>query len=55
MRILSISHVAIRATTATAILTFLDGYPRVGVSLIKEGSVWKIDKVKDESGDGLVK
>lgn len=29
------------------IVTFLDGYPRVGVSLIREGSVWTINRVKD--------
>jgi hypothetical protein len=44
---LSVSKVVIKGATATAIVTFLDGYPKVKVSLILEGGVWKIDKVKD--------
>jgi hypothetical protein len=28
---------------------------KLKVSLIQEGGVWKIDKVKNESGTGLVK
>jgi Protein of unknown function (DUF3828) len=46
---ISVSNVAIRGATATAIVTFDDGYPRVKVSLTKEGGVWKIDNVKDAS------
>ena len=42
-----VSKVAIKGTTATAIVTFFDGYPKVKVSLIKEGSVWKINNVKN--------
>jgi hypothetical protein len=51
----SVSKVALKANTATAIVTFLDGYPKVKVSLTKEGGLWKIDKVKDARGDGVVK
>ena len=52
---ISISNVAVRGATATAIVTFDDGYPKVNVSLLKEGGVWKIDNVKDGSGAGSVK
>ena len=52
---ISISNVAIKGATATAIVTFDDGYPKVKVSLKQEGGVWKIDNVKDGSGVGLVK
>ncbi len=45
---ISISKVAVRGSTATAIVTFFKGYPRVGVSLIKEGSTWKINKVTEK-------
>ncbi len=47
LKSIAVSKVALKATTATAIVTFLDGYPKVKVSLILEGGVWKIDKVKD--------
>jgi hypothetical protein len=50
MKSISVSKVALKATAATAIVTFLDGYPKVKVSLVEEGSVWKIDGVKDGSG-----
>ena len=52
---ISISNVAVRGATATAVVAFDDGYPKVKVSLVKEGGVWKIDDVKDGSGVGLVK
>lgn len=55
LKSISVSKVALKATAATAIVTFLDGYPKVKVSLILEGGVWKIDKVKDGRGDGVVK
>jgi hypothetical protein len=51
---ISVSKVVIKGTTATANVTF-DQADMVRVSLIKEGGVWKIDKVKNQSGDGLVK
>ncbi len=50
LKSISVSKVAIKGTTATAIVTFFDGYPKVKVSLILEGGVWKIDKVKDARG-----
>ena len=46
-RNISISNVAVKGATATAVVTFDDGYPKVKVSLMKEGGVWKIDDVKD--------
>src|SRR5712692_2521771 len=49
LKSISVSKVALKGSTATAIVTFLDGYPKVKVSLILEGGVWKIDKVKDAS------
>ena len=52
---ISISNVAVKGTTASAIVTFDDGYPRVKVSLMQQAGVWKIDNVKDGSGVGLVK
>jgi Protein of unknown function (DUF3828) len=53
-RNISVSNVAVRGATATAIVTFDDGYPKVKVSLSKEGGVWKIDNVEDESSAALV-
>ena len=50
LKSISVSKVTIKGTTATAIVTFFDGYPKVKVSLILEGGVWKIDKVKDARG-----
>jgi len=44
---MSVSDVSIKGTTATAIVTFLDGYPKVKVTLITEGNIWKIDRVKN--------
>jgi hypothetical protein len=55
LKSISVSKVAPKATTATAVVTFLDGYPKVKVSLVEEGGVWKIDDVKDGSGTGLAK
>ena len=53
---ISVSNVAVKGTTATAIVSFYRGDDRgVKVSLRQEGGVWKIDKVNDRSGDGLVK
>jgi hypothetical protein len=49
---ISVSKVAVKGATATAIVTFGN---TVKVSLIQEGGVWKIDKVKNERGVGLVK
>src|SRR5207237_6968337 len=47
---ISISNVSVKGTAASAVVTFDGGYPRVKVSLLKEGGVWKIDNVKDGSG-----
>lgn len=55
---IAVSKVVIKGTTATANVGSVNsdyGMRMVKVSLIKEGGVWKIDKVKDESGEGLVK
>lgn len=53
---ISVSKVAVNGTTATAIVSFYRGDDRgVKVSLVQEGGVWKIGKVNDESGAGLVK
>ena len=46
LKSITVSKVAIKATTATAIVTFLDAYPKVKINLILEGGVWKIDNVK---------
>jgi Protein of unknown function (DUF3828) len=46
---ISISNVSVKGTTATAVVTFDDGYPKVKVSLLQEGVAWKIDNVKDAS------
>jgi hypothetical protein len=48
-----VSKVVIKGTTATANIS-LGGWG-LKVSLIQEGGGWKIDKVKNESGAGLVK
>ena len=43
------SEVRINGTTATAIVNFdaETHYPRLSVTLIKEGSLWKINKVRN--------
>jgi len=52
----SVSTVAVNGTTAAAIVRFYRGDDRgVKVSLVQEGGAWKIDKVNDERGAGLVK
>lgn len=51
---IAVSKVVIKGTTATA-MVMGDEMEMVKVSLIQEGGVWKIDKVKNERGDGLVK
>ncbi len=51
---ISVSKVVIKGATATAIVRF-DQAGMVKVSLVQEGGVWKIDKVKNDRGDGLVK
>ncbi|SRR6266496_4609091 len=45
LKSISVSQVSVKGTTATAIVIFLDGYPRVRVSLIKEAGNWKINRV----------
>lgn len=49
---ISVSKVVIKGTRATAVVTLPDV---LMVSLVQEGGVWKIDKVKNKSGDGVVK
>lgn len=44
---MSISDFNITGTTATAIVTFLDGYPKVRVTMVTDGTGWKIDRVKN--------
>lgn len=44
-----ISHVALKGSAATAVVTFDDGYPKVRVNLRQEADAWKIDNVKDVS------
>ena len=44
---MTVSKVIIKRATATAIVTFLEGYPKVKVSLVIEGKVWKINHVTD--------
>ncbi len=44
-----VSNVAVKGATATAIVTFDQGYPKVRVGLIQEGGAWKIDNVKNAS------
>lgn len=50
---IAVSKVAINGTAATATVTLNQG--EMMVSLIKEAGAWKIDKVKNESGEGLMK
>ena len=40
-----VSKVAIKGTTATAMVTFFDGYPKVRVTLMQEAGAWKINRV----------
>jgi hypothetical protein len=49
---IAVSKVVIKGTRATAVVTLPDV---LMVSLVQEGGVWKIDKVKNDRGDGLVK
>ena len=49
---IAVSKVVIKGTTATAVVTLPDV---LMVSLVHEGGVWKIDKVKNDRGVGLVK
>ena len=42
-----VSHVAVKGTTATAVVTLDDGHPKVKINLRQEGDAWKIDNVKD--------
>jgi Protein of unknown function (DUF3828) len=51
---ISVSKVVIKGIRATAVVTF-DQVGVVMVSLVQEGGVWKIEKVKNDRGDGLVK
>ena len=46
LKSMSVSKVAVKGSTATGIVSFGE-YPRVKVSLIQEGGVWKINNVKD--------
>jgi hypothetical protein len=43
----TVSKPAVKGTTATAIVTFPQGYPRVKITLKKEGGAWKIYQVED--------
>jgi hypothetical protein len=53
---ISVSKVVVKGTTATANVSFYRRDDRgVQVSLVLEAGVWKIDKVNDRSGAGLVK
>lgn len=53
---IAVSKVVIKGTTATANVSFYRGDDRgVKVSLVQEAGAWKIDKVNDRSGAGLVK
>jgi hypothetical protein len=53
---IAVSKVAVKGLTATAIVSFYRGDDRgVKVSLVQEAGVWKIDKVNDKNGVGLVK
>lgn len=47
LKSMSVTKVVVRGSTATAIVIFLDGYPKVKVTLIKEGGVWKINNVRN--------
>ena len=51
---IAVSKVVIKGPGATAVVT-LDQADVLMVSLIQEAGVWKIDKVKNDRGDGLVK
>ena len=44
---MTISNFNITGASATAIVTFLDGYPKVRVTMITDGKGWKIDRVKN--------
>jgi hypothetical protein len=50
---IAVSKVVIKGTTATAVVTLNQDV--LMVSLVQEGGVWKIDKVKNDRGVGLVK
>jgi len=43
----TISKPVISGGTATAIVDFPGGYPRVRVTLKKQGGIWKIDRVRN--------
>jgi hypothetical protein len=45
----NVSNVRVNGATATAIVTFdaTMNYPRVSLTLVKEGDSWKIDRVKN--------
>jgi hypothetical protein len=45
---ISVSNVALRGTTATAVISFGDNgkLARERISLIQEGGIWKVDNVK---------
>lgn len=49
LKSMSVSKVAVKGGTATAIVSFFKGYPRVGVSLMKEAGRWKINKVTNKA------
>jgi hypothetical protein len=51
---ISVSMVVIKGTRARAVVTF-EQAGVVIVGLVQEGGVWKIEKVKNDRGDGLVK
>lgn len=44
---MSVSDLNITGASATAIVTFLDGYPKVRVTMLTDGKGWKIDRVKN--------
>ncbi|MDQ6785897.1 MAG: YbjP/YqhG family protein [Acidobacteriota bacterium] len=43
----TVSKAIVKGATATTIVTFPEGYPRVKVTLLKEAGAWKIDKVQN--------
>lgn len=43
----TVSKAVIKGATASAIVTFPDGYPRVKVTLVKEKGEWKISNVQN--------
>lgn len=43
----TVSKPAVRGATATALVTFPQGYPRVKVTLAKEAGAWKIRSVQN--------